>query len=398
MPIAKLQDLDLKDKKVLMRVDFNVPMQEGGLIVDDTKIQESLPSIHYILNHGGSVILMSHLGRPKKEFSQEFSLKPCAKALSDRLGISVFMAPDCIGKKTKEMAHNLQPGQVLLLENLRFHPAEENPSLDSTFAEQLSHLGDLYVNDAFGTAHREHSSTATIAKYFPNQKAAGLLLQKEMTFLHPLILNASHPFYVIIGGGKISTKLGLLKSFLPKIDAIFIAGAMAFTFFKAQGFSIGHSIYEEELVQEAAHFLTLCQEKRIRAFLPKDIVIADRFDPAANIRTIEVKEGIPDGWQGMDIGEKTTEEWKEALKNAASLFWNGPLGVTEFPVFSKGTEAIARFLSTLSATTIIGGGDSVAVIQKLGLKEKFSHLSTGGGAALEYLEFGHLPGIDALIC
>lgn len=390
-----IQDLDLQGKKVLVRVDFNVPLNKDGSIADDTRIRESLPSIQHILQTGGVAILMSHLGRPKGAPDSQFSLAPCAKALSKSLGIPVIMAEDCVGEKVEKMARDLKPGQVLLLENLRFHPAEEKPSLDPTFAKKLASLGDLYVNDAFGTAHRSHSSTAIIAQHFPGKSAAGFLMQKEINFLSSL-LHPKQPFYAIIGGAKISTKIGVLKSLLSKVESIFIGGGMSFTFFLAQGFKIGNSIHEDEQIPAASEFLKECNERKIPCRLPKDLIIANAFADDAPSQCILASQGIPDGWQGMDIGPQTVEEWSKSLQNAATIFWNGPLGVFEFPHFAKGTEQIAKTLSSLSATTVVGGGDSVAAINRLGLAPSFSHVSTGGGASLEFIEYGHLPGIDAL--
>lgn len=396
MAKLRLQDLNLKGKKVLMRVDFNVPLKKDGSIADDTRIKESLPSIQHILKAGGSVILMSHLGRPKGMPDPKFSLIPCAKALSSFLEIPVLMTNDCIGEDAEKKARSLKPGQVLLLENLRFHPSEENPSLDPGFAKKLASFGDVYINDAFGTAHRNHSSTAVIAQYFPEKSAAGLLMQKEINFLSSL-LSPEHPFYAIIGGAKISTKMGVLKSLLSKADGIFIGGGMAFTFFLAQGIRIGDSLYEDDQVSIAAEFLKECKAKEVPCWLPKDLIIADAFSNEAQRKTIAVSQGIPDGWQGMDIGPQTLQEWSTALKNGSTIFWNGPLGVFEFSHFANGTEQIAQTLSSLqTATKIVGGGDSVAAINRLGLTSAFSHVSTGGGASLEFIEYGHLPGIDVL--
>lgn len=391
-----LQDLDLKGKKVLVRVDFNVPLNKEGTVADDTRIKESLPSIQYILKAGGSVILMSHLGRPKGTPDKQFSLAPCAKVLSSLLGKPVLMAGDCIGPQIETMARNLKPGEVLLLENLRFHAAEEKPSLDPSFAKKLASLGDVYVNDAFGTAHRNHSSTVAIAQYFPGKSAAGLLMQKEIAALSTL-LNPKRPFYAIIGGAKISTKMGVLKSLVGKADSIFIGGGMAFTFLLAQGIKIGNSIHEDDQVSAAKEFLEECQKKNILCRLAKDLVIADKFEEGAQSKIVGADQGIPEGWQGMDIGPKTIEEWEQNLKKAKTIFWNGPLGVFEFPRFARGTEQIAKTLASLKgATTIVGGGDSVAAINRLRLAEAFTHVSTGGGASLEFIEFGSLPGIDAL--
>jgi phosphoglycerate kinase len=395
MAKLQLQDLDLKGKKVLVRVDFNVPLNKDGSIADDTRIKESLPSIQYILKAGGSAILMSHLGRPKGAPDPRFSLAPCAKALSELLEVPVLMAEDCIGKKVEKMVHDLKPGQVLLLENLRFHAAEEMPAQDPDFAQTLARVGDIYVNDAFGTAHRMHSSTVTVAQYFPGKSAAGFLMQKEINFLKSL-LHPHHPFYAIIGGAKVSTKIGILKSLLSKAEGIFIGGGMAFTFYLAQGLKIGNSIHEDDQIPVATEFLQACNEKKISCWLPKDLIIADAFRNDAQRKTIFVAQGIPDGWQGMDIGPQTLEEWGKALQNAATIFWNGPLGVFEFPHFVNGTEQIARTLSSLKAMTVIGGGDSVAAVNGLGLSSSFTHVSTGGGASLEFIEYGQLPGIDAL--
>jgi phosphoglycerate kinase len=294
------------------------------------------------------------------------------------------------------MAMNLAPGEILMLENLRFYKAEEEPESDLSFAQKLAKLGEIYVNDAFGTAHRAHSSTAIIAKYFPNSAAAGLLLQKEMDFLGTHFKNPKHPFFAIIGGAKVSTKMGVLEALLSKVDSLFIGGGMAYTFFKAQGISIGDSIHEDDLIPQANKFLSLAQTKKIAVHLPIDLVIADRFDNQAKREIIDVHQGIPKGWQGMDIGPKTLKIWEAQLQKAAMIFWNGPLGVFEFPKFALGTEGIAKTLAKLKAITIVGGGDSVAAINQLHLSNNFSHVSTGGGASLEYIELGHLPGIDAL--
>jgi len=390
-----LQDLALTGKKVLVRVDFNVPLNKDGSISDDTRLKESLPSIQHILKAGASAILMSHLGRPKGK-DLKFSLKPCAEALEKLLGQSVQMAEDCVGEAVEKMASGLTAGQVLLLENLRFHPAEENPESDPSFAKQLASFGDIYINDAFAADHRSHSSTTKVAAFFPGKAAAGFLLQKEIQFLNVLVTNPKRPFYALIGGSKISTKMGVLKALIPKVDGIFIGGGMAYTLFAAQGFKIGDSIHEEDQIPTALHFMQECASKKVPVWLPKDIVIADAFNNDAHSQTIEPSKGIPEGWQGMDIGALTLKEWSDALQNAGTVFWNGPPGVFEMPQFAKGTEAIAKILSLLHATTVVGGGDSVAAVNHLHLASKFSHVSTGGGASLEYIELGHLPGIDAL--
>jgi phosphoglycerate kinase len=382
-----LKDLPLKDQHVLMRVDFNVPM-EKGLITDDTRIRASLPSIEYILNQGASLILMSHLGRPDGKKVNQFSLAPCAKRLSELLKTPVQMAPDCIGPEVEKMAKELQPGQILLLENLRFHPGEENPDQDPSFSKQLAKLANYYVNDAFGTAHRAHASTALIAQYFPHRSAMGFLMEKEIQALSSLLNQPKRPFYAIVGGSKVSSKIGIIHQLLNRVDALFIGGGMFYTFLKDQGVEVGASIAEDpklihQIPKEKLHF-------------PVDLVIADQFSNQAKKQIILAKEGIPAGWQGMDIGPQTIAEWSCLIPQAATIFWNGPLGVFEMPNFAKGTQAIAQLLAKSKAKTIIGGGDSVAAIEQAGLSKKFFHLSTGGGASLEFLEQGHLPGIDCL--
>ncbi|MFS8564422.1 MAG: phosphoglycerate kinase [Rhabdochlamydiaceae bacterium] len=390
----RVEDLLLKGSKVLVRVDFNVPLNKDGTISDDTRIREALPTIQYILNQGGSVILISHLGKPQSKRDIQYSLGICAKRLSQLIAAPVFFTTDCVGKETEKAIQELKGGQVLVLENLRFYPAEEKPSLDSTFGKQLATLADFYVNDAFGTAHRAHTSTVIVPSLLPNKSAMGLLIQKELAFLNPLFKNPSHPFFAVIGGAKISTKLGVLKSILSKVDALFIGGGMAFTFLKAQGIEIGDSIYDETSLQQALSLLEASSKTKI--YFPVDLVIADAFRKDATYKTIRVEEGIPKGWQGVDIGPQTVQIWTKALQDAATVFWNGPLGVFEFPLFARGTQEIAKAIASLKATTVVGGGDSVAAINSLGLASAFSHISTGGGAAFEYLEFGHLPGIDAL--
>ncbi len=392
----RIQDLDLKGKKVLVRVDFNVPLNPDGSISDDTRIRESLPTIRHILDKGGNPILMSHLGRPKSGWDPKLSLFPCAKALSQLLNVPVIMANNCIGKEVQTMADELKEGEILLLENLRFHPAEENPDSDPTFAKQLASLGDLYVNDAFGTAHRTHSSTATIAQYFPGKSAAGLLIQKELSFLGNLLTSPKRPFFAIIGGAKISSKIGILQALIEKVDGLFIGGAMAFSFVKALGVSIGNSLCEDDQVSTAAQLINTCKMKKIPLWLPQDFVAADSIHEKANCQFASITQGIPAGFQGVDIGPNTILQWRTELQKGATVFWNGPLGVFEIPYFATGTKKIAESLAQLKALTIIGGGDSVAAVTQMGLDKKFTHLSTGGGACLEFLEQGRLPGIDAL--
>jgi len=385
-----LKDLDLKGKRVLMRVDYNVPLK-AGKITDDSRIRASLPSIEYVLNHGASLILMSHLGRPKAKPEPEFSLAPCAKKLSELLKKPVAMAPDCIGPQVEKMASQMKPGNILLLENLRFHAGEE--AADPSFVKGLAKLGDVYVNDAFGTAHRAHASTAAIAKFFPGKSAAGFLMEKEISVLSKLLQKPKRPFYAIIGGAKVSTKVGVIRNLLKLVDALFLGGGMTFTFMKAKGLAIGDSLFEESEMDTAREILNHNQKK---LYLPSDIVIANSFSNDAERKVIFCKDGIPEGWQGLDIGPETIRHWSASLKKAASVFWNGPLGAFEMPNFANGTRQIAEVLAQMNAETIVGGGDSVAAVQQMGLGDKFTHLSTGGGASLEFLEFGHLPGIDAL--
>jgi phosphoglycerate kinase len=392
----KLKDLPLKEKPVLVRVDFNVPLNGAGEITDDTRIQAVLPTLNYLLSQKAKVILMSHMGRPKGEKKEKYSLKPCAKRLSEFLGMEVTMAPDCVGEKVETLVSRMHSGSVLLLENLRFCPAEEKPELDPEFAKQLAKLADFYVNDAFGAAHRAHSSITEVPKYFPQKRAAGFLLEKEIEFLGKHFKAPKHPFYAIIGGAKVSSKLGVLQSLLEKADALFIGGGMAYTFLKAQGIEIGNSLFEADKLSEAKKFLETAENKKTPIFLPKDLVIANTFSNDAEKKVIQIPKGIPAGWEGMDIGPLTQESWAQTLKNAQMVFWNGPVGVFELPNFAKGTNAIARALAELSAVTIVGGGDSLAAVNQAGLGKKFTHLSTGGGASLEYIEFGQLPGIQAL--
>ena len=391
-----LCDLPIKHRKVLMRVDFNVPLNSKGEIADDSRIRASLPSIQYVIDHEGTVILMSHLGRPDGKENPKFSLAPCAMRLSKLLKKPVLMAPDCIGPEVERMVSQLKSGEILLLENLRFHPGEEKPDLDPTFTPSLAKLGDLYVNDAFGTAHRSHASTALIAQFFPHKAAAGFLMEREIKALNPLLTNPKRPFYAIIGGSKVSSKAGVIQNLIPRIDGLFIGGAMAYTFLKTKGISIGSSIYEEDESRAAAHILELMAQKKIPCYLPIDLMAAKTFDNDSLSRVVTIEEGIPDGWQGMGIGPKTVELWSSLLKGAATVFWNGPLSVFEMPNFAKSTFAIAEMLAHSTATVVVGGGDSVAAIHQMGLSKQFAHLSTGGGASLEFLEFGHLPGIDAL--
>ena len=379
-----------------MRVDFNVSLDSNGQITDDTRIRSTIHSIKYILNQNASLILMSHLGRPGGKKDPKYSLAPVAKRLSELLGKEICLAPDCVGEQVQKMAKALGAGNILLLENLRFHDAEEHPENDPSFAKNLAALGEIFVNDAFGTAHRKHSSTYTISGFFPQKTVAGFLMDKEIAFLGSVVQNPKRPFFAIIGGAKVSTKAGVLTHLVEKIDGLFIGGGMAFTFFKAQGVPIGKSLIEESEIETAKKIMEKCQERAIKLWLPTDIVIAENFQNDANTATINIKEGIKSEWIGVDIGKKTIQEWATSFSNAAMIFWNGPLGVFEMPNFAKGTNEIAMALAASRATTIVGGGDSIAAIQQLGIADRFTHLSTGGGASLEYIEYGHLPGIDVL--
>jgi phosphoglycerate kinase len=391
-----LSNLDLQDKKVLMRVDFNVPLDKNGTITDDIRIRAALPSITYILEQGGALILMSHLGRPKGTRKPELSLAPCAQRLSELLNHEVLMAPDCIGPEVNTLVNRLKPGQVLLLENLRFHPEEEHPEKNPMFAQQLAHLGDVYVNDAFGAAHRVHASTVTIAQYFPREAAGGFLMNLEMDYLNQLLHDPARPFYAIIGGAKISSKMGIIKALIDKVDALLIGGGMAFTFLKAQGINIGNSIHEDDCLEEAKGIMDSCHHQNVTLLLPVDEVVTSSLDDPTSMKVVEIKQGIPAGFEGADIGPKTIEKFSDQLQNAKTIFWNGPLGVCEEPSFAKGTFAIAHLLAKSSAKTIIGGGDSLAAVHAAGLADKMDHLSTGGGASLEFIEQGTLPGIEAL--
>jgi phosphoglycerate kinase len=379
-------DLEVKGKKVLVRVDFNVPLAEGK-VADDARIRASLPTIQYLLDHGAAVILCSHLGRPKG-VDPAFSLKPVAQYLGTLIDAPVTFAEDCVGEPAAHAAAALQPGQVLVLENTRFHDAEKKN--DPEMAKQLASLADLYVNDAFGSAHRAHASTAGVADYLP--AAAGFLLEKEIKYLGNTIADPERPFVTILGGAKVSDKIGVIENLLGKSDCILIGGGMANTFFKAQDFAMGDSLVEEDVVDVAKALLEKAGDKLL---LPVDMVIADAFSADATTRTIEVGD-VPDGWRVLDIGSRTVERFSKVIASAGTVVWNGPMGVFEFEAFAKGTFAIARAVAESGATSIIGGGDSISAINKSGLEDKITHISTGGGASLEMLEGKVLPGLAAL--
>ncbi|MEZ5315414.1 MAG: phosphoglycerate kinase [Chlamydiales bacterium] len=389
-----IQDLCLQGKKIIMRVDFNVPIDADGSITDTTRIQAALPSIFYLLKQSKALILMSHLGRPDHPFNHKFSLLPVAKALETFIRRPVKMAPDCIGQEVKEMAINLKQGDVLLLENLRFHPAELQPSIDPDFAKELASLADVYVNDAFATAHRKHSSTYTITQFFSKTAAAGFLLEKEVSVLSEILNTPKRPFYALIGGAKISTKIGLIKNLLKKTDLLFLSGGMAYTFFKVLGYEVGQSMFDPKFFKLAKDILEDFHDKII---LPKDARIAKNSHPDTPIKVVDLaKEGIPKGYSGLDIGPKTIHHFATLFQHANTILWNGPVGVCELPAYSQGTYELAYHLTQLDAVTIVGGGDLVAAINQAGLKDKMTYISTGGGATLDYLEHGTLPCIQAL--
>jgi len=382
-----VRDIPVQGKRVLVRVDFNVPL-ENGQVTDDTRIQAALPTIRYLLEQGASVILMSHLGRPMGEVHDELRMDAVARRLSELLGLEVVKLDDCIGPEVEKAAQGLKPGQVLLLENLRFHPEEE--ANDQGFAQKLASLADLYVNDAFGTAHRAHASTAGVPNYLP--AVAGFLMERELQMLGQILADPAHPFVAILGGAKISGKIGVIHSLLSNVDLLLVGGGMANTFLKAQGHEVGLSLVEDDSLGEAREILEGAGDKLV---LPVDVVIADAFSEDANARTVGVDQ-VPSDWRILDIGPRTVGLFEERLSSAATVVWNGPMGVFEFPRFAAGTVALATSLAKTRATTIVGGGDSVAALQQAGLADTITHVSTGGGASLEFLEGKTLPGVAAL--
>jgi phosphoglycerate kinase len=389
-----IRDIDVAGKRALVRVDFNVPLDAEQHITDDTRIRASLPTIQYLLDNGAGVILMSHLGRPKGEVNKKYSLAPTAQRLSELLGRPVQMAPDCIGQEVEAQALALQPGQILLLENLRFHKEEEKN--DPEFARQLASLGEIYVNDAFGSAHRAHASTEGVTNYLPG--VAGLLMEKEIDYLGSALEHPKRPFVSIVGGAKISDKIMVLERLIGMVDKLLIGGGMANTFLRAQGYEIGDSLFEEVKVVTARDLLTQAHQRNVELLLPTDVVIADRFEADANTRVVASNQVEP-GWRILDIGPQTIAAFRQALADAQTIVLNGTLGVAEWPAFAGGTNAMIEALAgrtKVGATTIIGGGDSAAAVELAGAVEKMSHVSTGGGASLEFLGGRVLPGVAAL--
>lgn len=386
-----ITDITVDNKRVFVRADFNVPLDGDCRITDDTRIQKTLPTIKYLLDHHAAVILASHLGRPKGEAVPKYSLKPVAERLSELLGIPVKFAPDCVGPETKAMAEALQPGEVLLLENLRYHKEEEKN--DPEFSRQLAELAEVGVNDAFGCCHRAHASVAGITAYLP--MAAGFLLEKEIRFIGGAVDNPAHPFAAIIGGAKVSDKIEVISNLLPKVDLMIIGGGMANTFLAAQGYGIGKSLVEADKINLAKSLIAQAQEQGTKLLLPVDVMVAAAFDNDADHKVVDVAD-VPADWMILDVGTKTQELFAKELASMKLIVWNGPMGVFEMENYAKGTEAVAKAVAASDAVSIVGGGDSVSAVNKTGLSDQISHISTGGGASLEYLEGKKLPGVESL--
>lgn len=386
-----ITDITVDNKRVFVRADFNVPLDGDCRITDDTRIQKTLPTIKYLLDHHAAVILASHLGRPKGEAVPKYSLKPVAERLSELLGIPVKFAPDCVGPETKAMAEALQPGEVLLLENLRYHKEEEKN--DPEFSRQLAELAEIGVNDAFGCCHRAHASVAGITAYLP--MAAGFLLEKEIRFIGGAVDNPAHPFAAIIGGAKVSDKIEVISNLLPKVDLMIIGGGMANTFLAAQGYGIGKSLVEADKIDLAKSLIAQAKEQGTKLLLPVDVMVAAAFDNDADHKVVDVAD-VPADWMILDVGTKTQELFATELAAMKLIVWNGPMGVFEMENYAKGTEAVAKAVAASDAVSIVGGGDSVSAVNKTGLSDQISHISTGGGASLEYLEGKKLPGVESL--
>ncbi|MCL2089526.1 MAG: phosphoglycerate kinase [Oscillospiraceae bacterium] len=385
-----IKDIDVKDKKILARLDFNVPIVDGK-ITDDKRIRESLPTLNYLLDNGAAVIACSHFGRPKGEFNPKFSLAPIAKRLSELLGKTVILAADVIGDDAKSKAAALKSGEIMLLENVRFHKEEEKN--DADFSKELAGMADIYVNDAFGTSHRAHASTAGVADHLP--AVCGFLIQKEIDIMGNALENPKRPFVVILGGAKVSDKIGVIENLIDKVDTIIIGGGMAYTFMKAQGYSIGDSICEDDKLEFALELMKKAKDNNTNFLIPVDNKAGDEYKPDCNFITVK-SNSIPDGYSGYDIGPETEEKFTAAIKGAGTVIWNGPVGVSEWENFAAGTKAVAKAIADSGAISIIGGGDSAAAIENLGFADKMTHISTGGGASLEFLEGLELPGIAAL--
>ncbi|MDH7479017.1 MAG: phosphoglycerate kinase [Syntrophomonadaceae bacterium] len=390
MATLGVQDLEVSGKRVFVRVDFNVPVDEDNNITDDTRIRAALPTIEYLTGRGAKVILASHFGRPKG-VEERYRLDPVARRLSDLLKRPIFKANDCIGEEPQRLIDQMQPGDILLLENVRFHPGEEKN--DPQFARRLAELADVYINDAFGAAHRAHASTAGIAALLPS--AAGFLMQKEVNALGKVLANPDRPFMSIIGGAKVSDKITLLENLLTRVDTLAIGGGMANTFLKAQGLEVGRSLVEDDHLDSARRLMEAASRQGVRLLLPADVVIADRLAADASTRTVSPDE-VPAGWLIADIGPRAVEQFDRAIKSSRTVFWNGPMGVFEIQPFAAGTEGVARAVAEAPGTTVVGGGDSVAAVEKFGLAHRITHISTGGGASLEFLEGKELPGVAAL--
>lgn len=386
-----IRDVDVAGRRVLVRVDFNVPLDEQGRVTDDRRIRESLPTVRYLLDRGASVVLMSHLGRPGGRVVESLRMVPVGERLAQLLARPVQVLPDCVGPEVEAAVARMQPGDVALLENLRFHPEEE--ANDPDFAARLARLADLYVNDAFGTAHRAHASTVGVARYLP--AVAGLLMEKEIRYLSRLLENPDHPFVAVLGGKKVSDKIGVLSNLLERVDAVLVGGGMAYTFLKASGHRVGRSVVEEDKLELARDLMARARARGVELVLPEDVVAAEGPSADAPRRVVPADE-IPEGWMGLDIGPATARRFAQVVEGARLVVWNGPMGVFELEPFAEGTRRVAEAVARCRGTTVVGGGDTAAAVDQFGLLEHFDHVSTGGGATLEFLEGRELPGIQVL--